>query len=191
MQTAILLFNGITALDAIGPYEVLSRIPEVLVKFVAKETGPIKTANKMCTLVADFSLHEVLNPDVVIIPGGWGTEDLMQDQAILNWIRQTHKVSRWTTSVCTGSLLLASAGLLQGMEATSHRSTIDQLSSFGAIPTSMRVVKAGKIVTSAGVSAGIDMALELVAWIGGGEFAKTIQHSLEYYSGSCFQARTT
>lgn len=188
MEIAILLFTDVTALDAIGPYEVLSRIPNSRVKFVAAHPGPIKMGNQMCTLMADFSLLEVPQPDVIVIPGGWGTEKLMKDPIIMDWIRKTHVASRWTTSVCTGSLLLASAGVLKDKEATSHWTTIDQLSSFGAIPTQKRVVKAGKIVTSAGVSAGIDMALQLAAWIGGEDLAKTIQLSLEYDPEPPFEA---
>lgn len=180
MEIAILIFAGITALDAIGPYEVLSRIPNVQVKFVAIEKGPVKTENQMCTLIADYSLSEIKNPDVVVIPGGWGTEELMSDSTVLDWIRDVHTRSQWTVSICTGSLVLAAAGLLEGLQATSHGTVIDRLAEYGAHPTQARFVKAGKIVTSGGVCAGIDMAYQLVLWIGGEELSKTIQLSMEY-----------
>lgn len=190
MEIAILLYTGVTALDAIGPYEVLSRIPNAIVKFVALQSGPTKTANQMCTLLADFSLAEVPRPEIIVIPGGWGTNELLNNPMILNWIRKTHDTSKYTTSVCTGSLLLGAAGLLMNKEATSHWTTINQLSSFGALPSPKRVVKSGKIVTSAGVSAGIDMALELASWIGGEKLAKTIQLSMEYDPKPPFDAGT-
>lgn len=190
MEIAILLFAGITALDAIGPYEVLSRIPNARIKFVAAQAGPIKTDNQMCTLVADFSLSEVPHPDVVVVPGGWGTEKIMKDPVVLDWIRRVHETSQWTTSVCTGSLVLASAGLLKGKEATTHWTAMSELSALGAIPVSKRTVKTGKIVTSAGVSAGIDMALQLAGWIGGDELAKSIQLSMEYDPKPPFDAGT-
>lgn len=180
MEIAILLFADFTALDAIGPYEVLSRIPDAQIKFVALHAGRVTTANQMCTLFADFSLHEVMKPDVVIIPGGFGSDKIMHDQTILNWIRKVHETSLWTASVCTGSLILASAGLLKNREATSHWTALDQLSLWGATPIKKRVVKSGKIITSAGVLAGIDMAFELTTCIGTKELAKTIQISMEY-----------
>ncbi len=180
MQVAILLFDKITALDAVGPYEVLSRLPGAEVCFVAGEPGPKRTENGMLALVADRSLAEVSSPDVVVVPGGLGTRTLAQDTPTLDWIRQAHSRSIWTTSVCTGSLLLAAAGLLDGLRATTHWLQYDLLRQYGAVPVEERVVRQGKIITAAGVSAGIDMALMLAAEIAGAEWAHGIQLGIEY-----------
>src|SRR5215831_13742087 len=159
MDIAIPLFEDITALDAIGPYEVLSRLPGARVRFVATTPGPYRTDNRQLTLVADEALSAVAHPEVVMVPGGFGTRALMTPNPLLDWIRTAHETSQWTTSVCTGSLLLGAAGLLRGLEATTHWTVLDQLAALGARPTSRRVVEQGKIVTAAGVSSGIDMAL--------------------------------
>jgi transcriptional regulator GlxA family with amidase domain len=115
-----------------------------------------------------------------MVPGGFGTRALMTPNPLLDWIRAAHQTSQWTTSVCTGSLLLGAAGLLRGLEATTHWTVLDQLAALGARPTSRRVVEQGKIVTAAGVSAGIDMALTLAARIAGDEVAQAIQLGIEY-----------
>jgi transcriptional regulator GlxA family with amidase domain len=180
MEIAILLFDRLTALDAIGPYEVLSRIPGTTVKFVAAQAGPKRTGEGALALVADYSLEQVASPEIVVIPGGTGQNALMDDEPVLNWIRQVHQTSKWTTAVCTGSLVLGAAGLLKGLRATTHWLADNALRSLGAEPVSERVVIAGKIVTAAGVSAGIDMALTLVARECGEDLAKTIQLSIEY-----------
>ena len=180
MEIAILLFDRFTALDAVGPYEVLSRMPSSNVKFVAKEPGPIRDNISSLELTAGYSLAEVNSPDIIVVPGGPGQTALMDDQLVLDWIRQTHKTSRWTTSVCTGSLILAAAGLLKGLKATSHWLAFDVLRSLGAEPVSERVVIAGKIITAAGVSAGIDMALTLVSRVSGHGPAQAIQLGIEY-----------
>jgi transcriptional regulator GlxA family with amidase domain len=180
MEIAVLLFDRLTALDAIGPYEVLSRIPNATVKFVAKEPGPIRTDNGSLALIADYTLAQVSRPDIIVVPGGPGQTALMDDEDVLSWLRQAHETSRWTTSVCTGSLILGAAGLLQGLKATSHWLAYDVLRSLGAQPSPERVVIEGKIITSAGVSAGIDMALTLVARECGEEIAKSIQLLIEY-----------
>lgn len=180
MEIAILLFDRFTALDAVGPYEVLSRIPSSKVKFVAKEPGPIRDNISSLELTAGYSLAEVNSPDIILVPGGPGQTALMDDQLVLDWIRKTHKTSRWTTSVCTGSLILAAAGLLKGLKATSHWLAFDVLRSLGAEPVSERVVIAGKIITAAGVSAGIDMALTLVSRVSGHGPAQAIQLGIEY-----------
>jgi transcriptional regulator GlxA family with amidase domain len=180
MEIAFLLYDRLTALDAIGPYEVLSRIPEATVKFAAKETGPIRTDSGRLALMADYSLDQVSQPDIFVVPGGPGQAALMDDEQILSWIRQAHQTSRWTTSVCTGSLILGAAGLLKGLKATSHWLAYEALRSLGAEPVAERVVIEGKIITAAGVSAGIDMALTLVAHECGEQIAQAIQLGIEY-----------
>lgn len=180
MEIAILLFDRLTALDAIGPYEVLSRIPNATLKFVAKQAGPVRTDQGSLAIMADYSLEEIPAPDIFVVPGGPGQSALMNDEAILNWIRRAHETSKWTTSVCTGALLLGAAGLLKGLKATSHWLAYDVLRQLGAEPTEQRVVTEDKIITAAGVSSGIDMALKLVALECGETAAQAIQLSIEY-----------
>jgi putative intracellular protease/amidase len=180
MHIAILLFDRFTALDAVGPYEVLCRLPGANVTFVADEARPITTDTGQLTLVAGAAYADLTAPDVVVVPGGPGQSDRMDDEDLLGWIRTADATSTWTTSVCTGSLLLAAAGLLQGKRATSHWTALDQLLPFGAEPTLERVVIDGKVVTAAGVSAGIDMGLTLAARIAGDEVAQAIQLGIEY-----------
>lgn len=181
MEIAILLFDGITPLDAVGPYEVLAMIPEAHVRFVAPERGAKRSArNGALALVADHTLHEVSRPDVIVIPGGPGEEVVRKDPNVLAWLRGAHETSRWTTSVCTGALTLAAAGILNGVEATTHWSSMDDLAALGAKPVSERVVVRGKVVTAAGVSAGIDMALRLAQLEAGDDIAMAIQLILEY-----------
>ena len=180
MDIAIPIYDRFTALDAIGPYEVLSRLPEARVQFIAAEPGPHKTDNGMLTVVAEARLEDVPSPDVIVIPGGLGTRALLEDERMLGWIRTADETSSWTTSVCTGSLLLAAAGVLNGLEATTHWLELDLLGRLGANPISHRVVQQGKVITAAGVSSGIDMALVLASRIAGDEFAKTIQLLIEY-----------
>lgn len=180
MEIAILLFDRLTALDAVGPYEVLSRIPGATVKFVAKEPGPKRTDVGSLALIADYALDQVPSPDIVVAPGGPGQSAFMNDEPILNWVRQAHETSKWTTSVCTGSLILGAAGLLNGLKATSHWLAYDALRSLGAEAVSDRVVIEGKIITAAGVSAGLDMALTLVAMECGDDLARAIQLGIEY-----------
>jgi putative intracellular protease/amidase len=180
MQIAIPLYDRFTALDAIGPYEVLSRIPGADLKFIGAEAGPYKTDNGMLTILAEASLDDMPQPDILCVPGGWGTRDAMSDERLVGWIRDAHETSQWTTSVCTGSLLLGAAGVLDGLEATSHWLELGTLRDMGATPTERRVVEQGKVITSAGVSSGIDMALTLLAKISGDEFAQTIQLLIEY-----------
>ena len=180
MQIAILLFEGFTALDAVGPYEVLSRLPDAEVRFVAAEPGPTVTETGSLSLVAEGSLADAQAPEIVLVPGGFGTRALLDDDELLGWIRSVHETSRWTTSVCTGSLLLGAAGVLRGLKATSHWAALDRLAEFGAEPTSERVVEEGKVITAAGVSAGIDMALRLASHVAGEDVAKAIQLGIEY-----------
>jgi transcriptional regulator GlxA family with amidase domain len=182
MKIAIPIFDRLTALDAVGPYEVLSRIPGATVHFLAVEPGPKRTETEMLALTADLALDELTDPDVVVVPGGYGTRALAEDERILGWLRRAHETSMWTTSVCTGSLLLGAAGLLDGLEATTHWLALDALSRYGAIPVSRRIVehRQARIITAAGVSAGIDMALTLAARIAGDELAQGIQLGIEY-----------
>src|SRR5688500_11774142 len=167
MQIAIPLYDRFTALDAVGPYEVLSRLPGARVQFIAREAGPVVTDNGMLTLLASASLEDVPSPDVVLVPGGTGTWDALSDAALVSWIASAHETSSWTTSVCTGSLLLGAAGLLEGLTATTYWAAREMLRQYGAEPVAERVVEHGKIVMAAGVSSGIDMALVLAARIAG------------------------
>jgi len=180
MQIVFVLFDRFTALDAIGPYEVLQRLPGAEVVFAAKETGVYRTDTKRLGLVADAALRDVAHPDVLVVPGGFGTRALEHDEELLQWVREAHTQTTWTTSVCTGSLVLAAAGLLDGLDATTHWTQLDHLRDYGARPTRQRVVEQGKIVTAAGVSAGIDMGLTLAARIAGEDVAKLIQLGVEY-----------
>jgi putative intracellular protease/amidase len=180
MQVAIPLYDGFTALDAVGPYEVLSRLPGAEVRFLGFEKGPVRTENSQLALHVDPLLEELQEPDVVCVPGGLGTRALLDDQPLLDWIRHAHGHSQWTTSVCTGSLLLGAAGILEGLEATTYWLELDTLAAFGAQPVEQRVVEQGKVITAAGVSAGIDMALTLVARIAGDDVAKAVQLGIEY-----------
>jgi transcriptional regulator GlxA family with amidase domain len=187
-QVAILLYEHLTALDAVGPYEVLSRLPGAEVTFVAEQPGPKRTDTQRLALVADAQLSEVPSPEILLVPGGPGQAELMTDGPVHQWLRSADQSSTWTTSVCTGSLILGAAGLLQGKRATSHWLALDQLEAHGATPTPERVVFDGKIVTAAGVSAGIDMALALVGRIAGEQIAQAIQLGIEYDPQPPFQA---
>ena len=180
MDIAIPIFDGLTALDAIGPYEVLSRLPGARVHFLAAEPGPKRTDNGMLALTADGALEHLRNPEVVVMPGGRGTRALMRDEQMLDWVRVAHETSDWTTSVCTGALVLGAAGVLDGLEATTHWALMDTLGRLGATPVNRRVVEQGKIITAAGVSSGIDMALTLAARIAGEQVAQAIQLAIEY-----------
>jgi putative intracellular protease/amidase len=175
MQIAIPLFDRFTALDAIGPYEVLSRLPGARVDFVASEPGAIRTDTRMLTIDVQKSYDDV-DPDVLVVPGGAGTRTLMSDARTLDWVRAVHERSQYTTSVCTGALILHAAGVLDGLEATTHWVYLDHLDH----PVRRRVVEQGKVITAAGVSAGIDMALTLAARIAGDDVAQAIQLGIEY-----------
>ncbi len=180
MDIAILIYDRFTALDAVGPYEVLSRLPDARVTFVAERPGPKRTDTGRVALTADASIADMPAPDIVLVPGGPGQSALMDDGPVHDWLRGAHETSTWTTSVCTGSLILAAAGLLQGRRATTHWAAMQELGSLGAEAVTERVVFDGKIVTAAGVSAGIDMALALAARIAGDELAQAIQLGIEY-----------
>ncbi|HVM41765.1 MAG TPA: DJ-1/PfpI family protein [Acidimicrobiia bacterium] len=180
MDIAVLVYPRLTVLDAVGPYEVLSRIPGATVTFVAETKGAVRSDVGSLGLVADASLDELSGPDIVVVPGGPGQTDLMDDGPVHEWLRSAHETTTWTTSVCTGSLILAAAGILDGVRATSHWLAMDQLERYGAIPVSERVVEDGEVMTAAGVSSGIDMGLTLAARLVGPEIAQTIQLGIEY-----------
>lgn len=180
MKVAILLFERITALDAVGPYEVLSRLPGAEVVFAGEQSGLVRTDNKRLGLAVDYSIQEVNRADILVVPGGFGEADVRRKPNMLEWVRAIDSHSAWTTSVCTGSLILGAAGLLRGLRATTHWASLERLREFGAEPTLDRVVEQGKIITAAGVSSGIDMALRLAAKIAGDDVAKAIQLSIEY-----------
>lgn len=180
MEIAVLLFDDLTALDAIGPYEVLKSIPDAEVRFVAKRPGPQRMNGGNLVLLANDGIENVKHPDIVVVPGGPGIRVVLHDPDILEWVKAVHNTSRWTTSVCTGSLLLGAAGVLHGLKATSHWLSLETLRSFGAEPVAARYVREGKVITAAGVSAGIDMALSLVAFECGEKVAQAIQLGIEY-----------
>jgi putative intracellular protease/amidase len=180
MKVAIFIYDRFTALDAVGPYEVLSRLPNADVVFVGEKTGPVRTDTNRLAISADAALDDVPTADILVIPGGPGQNDLMEDGPVHEWIRKVDSTSTWTTTVCTGSLILAATGLLKDRQATSHWLALDQLPKYGAIPTRERVVIQDKYVTAAGVSAGIDMALTLMAKIAGDQHAQATQLAIEY-----------
>jgi transcriptional regulator GlxA family with amidase domain len=185
---AIVLFDRFTALDAVGPYEVLSSLPGAEVVFAAQLPGPVVNEKGTLRLTADAALADVLRPDVIVVPGGPGQNAHMADEALLGWLRAADEHSAWMTSVCSGSLLLASAGLLKGRRATTHWLAMDRLATLGAVPAAERVVTDGKYVTAAGVSAGLDMALALAGKLAGEAVAQTIQLALEYDPQPPYQA---
>jgi transcriptional regulator GlxA family with amidase domain len=180
MQIAILLYDGFTALDAIGPFEMISHLPGAETVLVAKEAGPVRNDQGNLALVADRSLAQVTRPDIVLVPGTGDWGPVLRDQETLDWLRTADATSTWTTSVCTGSLILGAAGLLQGRRATTHWLALDELKAYGAEPTEERVVPDGKYVTAAGVSAGIDMGLYLLGRIAGDRHAQVVQLITEY-----------
>jgi transcriptional regulator GlxA family with amidase domain len=180
MQIAYLLYDRFTALDIIGPHDVLNSVPGNESIFVAEEPGPVRNESDTLSLVADASIDEVRSPDIVVVPGGFGNRVLLGHEPLHEWIRTVHENTAWTTSVCTGALLLAAAGLLDGVPATTHWLARDLLAELGAKVVPERVVQDGRIVTAAGVSSGIDMALRLVQQINGDEVAQAVQLGIEY-----------
>ena len=180
MEIAVALFDQVTALDAVGPYEVLQRLPDAEVCFVGHRRGEVRADNGFLDLTVDRRFDEVPSPDIVVVPGGIGTRALVHDVAILDWIRSAHETSRFTTSVCTGSLLLAAAGVLDGLSATTHFSARQLLAKYGAKPSEDRVVIEGKVITAAGVSSGIDMALHLAERLTDATTSKALQLMIEY-----------
>lgn len=180
---AIPLFPRFTALDGIGPYEVLQRIPGFDITFIGPRRGEImRSENGFLGIEIDAAYEDMPSPDVIVFPGGIGTRDLLGDESVLDWLRHAHETSTFTTSVCTGSLMLAAAGLLDGLTATTHWSAMDILTRYGAVPTSQRVVEHldRRIITAAGVSSGIDMALRLVEVLVDRTAAEAAQLMIEY-----------
>jgi putative intracellular protease/amidase len=188
MEIAILLFDGITALDAVGPFEVLSRLPGANVRFVGEGPGIVETDNRMLGLRVTHALTGVRTPQVVVVPGGPGSRRIARDEPVLEWLRAAHETTIWTTSVCTGSLILGAAELLRGVPATTHWTAMDELAALGAMPVRERVVLHGRIATGAGVSAGIDLALTLAARLAGPDVAREIQLTLDYAPQPPFNA---
>jgi putative intracellular protease/amidase len=182
VSIAIPLFPRFTALDGIGPYEVLQRIPHFDVTFIGHERGVVRSENGFLGIEVDATFEELPRPDVIVFPGGVGTRALMDDQRVLDWVRTAHETTTFTTSVCTGSLVLAAAGLLQGLSATTYWSVLPMLEQFGATPTGQRVVEhlESRIITAAGVSSGIDMALRLVEIMVDTTAAQAAQLMIEY-----------
>jgi transcriptional regulator GlxA family with amidase domain len=176
------VFPDVTALDIVGPYEVLQRLPETSVVFVGHEVGVVRADNKFLGIAVDAAFEDVTRPDIVIVPGGPGTERISADEDVLAWLREVHSSTLFTTSVCTGALVLGAAGLLNGLTATTHWGQLDALRGFGAIPTEQRVVEHldERIITAAGVSAGVDMALRLCAHVADDVAARAMQLFIEY-----------
>ena len=181
MKIAFLVYEGLTTLDLIGPYEVFNATPGCEIAFVAKQAGEVRVDSRAFGIVVDHTLTEVDRPDVFVIPGGSaGTFAAAADEEILNWVRKAHEESVLSTSVCTGSLILGAAGLLQGHRATTHWAAVPLLEQHGASYVSQRIVSEGKIITAAGVSAGIDMALFAVSRLFDEETARAAQLAIEY-----------
>jgi transcriptional regulator GlxA family with amidase domain len=181
MQLAIVLYPGFTALDFIGPYEVLRNLPDTDVRFVWHAPGPVTADSGSLVVGATHSFDETPSPDVVLVPGGMTTFEHARDEKLLAWVRRAHETASWTASVCSGSVILAAAGLLDGKRATSHWMAVPTLKAFGVTPVSdERIVQEGNIVTGAGVSAGIDLGMWLAAQIGGEARARAIQLAIEY-----------
>ena len=182
LQTVIPLFPQFTALDGIGPYEVLQRIPDVDITFIGHERGPVRSDNGMLAIEVDGTFEDFPSPDIIVFPGGHGTRALMTDERVLGWVRTAHETTRFTTSVCTGSLVLAAAGLLDGLTATTHWGARNTLTEHGSTPVPERVVEHldQRIITAAGVSSGIDMALRLVELLFDETAAKASQLMIEY-----------
>lgn len=181
MDIVIYVYDGLTALDAVGPYEVLSRLPGARVRFVAEQAGDVRTDTGFLRLEAEAGIGEVDRADILLVPGSTiGFLRQTKKRPVLDWVRRVHETTAWTTSVCSGSVILGAAGLLEGLRATSHWGAINLLSDYGAVPAPERYVREGKVVTAQGVSAGIDMALYLTREIAGTDHAEAIQLVIEY-----------
>lgn len=182
LQVAIPLFPRFTALDAIGPYEVLQRIPTIDVTFVGHQRGEVRSENGMLGVAIDATFEELSAPDIIVFPGGVGTRPLVHDEHVKSWVRAAHQTTKFTTSVCTGSLVLGAAGLLDGLTATTHWACYGELEATGAIATAQRVVEHldRRLITAAGVSSGIDMALRLVELLVDRTAAQAAQLMIEY-----------
>jgi transcriptional regulator GlxA family with amidase domain len=180
MNIAIMLYEGFSALDAVGPYETFSRVPGLRVAFIANQAGPVRCDTGMLSLVAEGDLSTMQHPDMLIIPGGPGTFAVLEDRQQLAWVAEAHRSSAWTLTVCSGALILGATGALQGLSATTHWFVREQLARFGATYVAERYVRHGKLITAAGGSAGIDAALQVVSEIAGEQMARAVQLGLEY-----------
>lgn len=182
VQVAIPLYPRLTALDCIGPYEVLQRVPDIDITFVGEQRGEVRTENGMLGLTVDATYAELPTPDIVLVPGGIGSRDQVKGGPLVEWVRAAHATTTFTTSVCTGSLVLAAAGVLDGLTATSHWGALGMLGELGAVPITQRVVEhlPERVITAAGVSAGIDMAIRLLAVLYDDVTAQAAQTFVEY-----------
>ena len=180
MQIAFVLYDRFTALDVVGPFQTLVDVPGVEACFVAERVGPVLDHTGRLSLTATASFADVTSPDVVVVPGGFADQTATPDHPVVQWLQRVHPTTTWTTSVCTGSIFLGLAGIVDGLEATCHWGAMDRLAALGARPTGRRVVRQGKVITAAGVSSGIDMGLTLVAEMFGPDMARAIQLAIEY-----------
>ena len=180
MQIAFVLYPQFTALDIVGPFQTMGDLPGVECVFVAEQAGPVIDHTGRLALVATATFDELTAPDVIVVPGGFADATATVDDPVVRWIRAVHPTTTWTTSVCTGAIFLGLAGVLDGLDATTHWSAYERLRALGANPTEERVVVRGNVVTAAGVSSGIDMGLTLVATMFGDEVAQAIQLAIEY-----------
>ena len=162
MEIAFLLFDGITPLDAIGPFEVLGKLPGAEIRMIAKEKGEVRTKGQSLAMIADYALADVAKPEILVVPGGPGADAMAGDGAVTDWLSRAHETTTWTTSVCTGALILGGAGVLKGLKATTHWRAMDNLAAFGAQATDQRVVRDGKVITAAGedIAKAIQLAIE-------------------------------
>ena len=188
MRIAIGLYERFTSLDVMGPFQVLSSLPGAEVTFVAEKAGPVTDESGFLTVTARASFDDLPDPDILLVGGGTITGTLVPHHPIVGWIKRAHPSTKWTTSVCTGALLLAGAGVLKGVDATTHWAAMGELEGLGAVPVRERVVRRGKVITAAGVSAGIDMALTLAGVIEGPDLAQALQLILEYDPAPPFDA---
>lgn len=176
----LVLYPQFTALDIVGPFQTLVDVPGLDVFFIAAQKGPVVDHSGKFTLEATHSFDEVDSLDVVVVPGGFADRNIDSTNEVVKFIKKIHPTTTWTTSVCTGSIFLAHAGILNGLTATTHWASYDRLGDLGAVPTEQRVITQGKIITAAGVSSGIDMGLVLVAALEGEDMARLIQLAIEY-----------
>ena len=179
LKIAMLLFERLTQLDLTGPYEVFCRMPHTSVELVGKTQGPVTSEHGM-KFIAEVALDETGQYDIIMVPGGFGVNALLEDEAVIAFLQRQAPGARYITSVCTGALVLGAAGLLKGKQATTHWLSLPFLKEFGAQSSEERFVKDGKIVTGGGVTAGIDFALLLAAEIFGSAVAEEIQLMIEY-----------
>jgi transcriptional regulator GlxA family with amidase domain len=180
MQIALALYDQFTALDIVGPFQTLADLPGVDAMFVAERPGPVPDHTGRLSLTATRAFDDVTAPEVIVVPGGFADQHAGPDHPVVTWVRDVHPTTTWTTSVCTGAIFLGLAGVLDGLDATTHWSSYDRLAALGAHPTEERVVERGKVITAAGVSAGIDMGLTLASRLFGDEAAQAVQLAIEY-----------